>query len=448
MKKFKLYSIFFGGFTFLLIAFFVPYSFFNPEQELFLFSSLVLVYIVCLGMFSGIYNWKGTLFLFNLFLLVQFAAIQLPLLFKEFPSFVYFKNQSEASEYFVKYLYIIFLGFTFLTFGYVKGKKTFISSREIYSREFTGSIIYLPFIVSIFCFLKVFVAAGGAFNVLSVSAERFAIFSNLSGYIALTKIGYITCVFLICRGRFTSATIVFILITLCMALIGERGAVLFSGIVPIMVAYTIRFNAIRNHLLIPLVAFFVIFYSVIGAIRGGGSEAGRIDDMALNLVKNTAHHHIAASTVKLADEKGFWLGEGLINIIYAPIPRTVWPNKPIVAESGAVGVALKESTEVDGAGLPPGNFAYSYLQYGLLGVIVFSFMSGWFAGIVENYFLNTSSTFNIVLYTQIQGLVFFIFSTEIQMKIITTVAPLLLIVLLFNLLSFKRKNEFRKVYER
>jgi hypothetical protein len=437
MSKFRLYSFILGFFTFILFLFILPYSVFSPHQLLLVLSFSVLIFIVILGLFTGVYNFTGTLFLFNTFLLIQFAAVIIPLLFNEYPSFIYFDGQVSATEYFIKYMFVVLCGFIFLVMGYLKGKNISILKSEISNMEFNGLITYVPFFISLICFFMVFKAAGGVLNTLSVSAERFDAFSAASGFLAFTKIGYMTCVLLICRAKFTSALTIFIIITIFMGLIGERGAVLFSGVLPILVAYTIRFKSIKKSILISLIFVFVLFYSIIGALRDGGT-GDSLSDSAIKIVKNTAHHHIAASTIRLADEEGFWMGEGLINIIYAPIPRDFWPNKPIIAESGAVGAALKKSDNINGIGLPPGNFAYSYLQYGMLGVVFLSFLSGIFAGIIERYFLSTRSVFNIVLYTQVQGLVFFVFSTEIQMKIITVVLPLLFILFISKSLQLAK----------
>jgi oligosaccharide repeat unit polymerase len=439
MSKFRLYSFVFGFFTFVLFLFILPYSVFSEHQLLLVLSFSVLIFIVILGLFTGVYNFTGTLFLFNLFLLTQFAAVIIPLLFNEYPSFIYFDDQISATEYFIKYMFVILFGFIFLVMGYSKGKSISISKSEISNMEFTGLIVYVPFFISLICFFMVFKTAGGIFNTLSLSAERFEAFSAASGFLAFTKIGYITSVLLICRAKFKSALITFIIITILMGLVGERGAVLFSGVVPVLVAYTLRFKTINKSTSILLIFIFVLFYSIIGALREGGTDDS-LSNSAIKIVKNTAHHHIAASTIRLADDEGYWMGEGLFNIIYAPIPRSIWPNKPIIAESGAVGIALKKSSEVNGVGLPPGNFAYSYLQYGMLGVVILSFLSGLFAGIVERYFLSTWSVFNIVLYTQIQGLVFFVFSTEIQMKVITVGLPLLLILFTSKLFSLAKSK--------
>ncbi len=188
-----------------------------------------------------------------------------------------------------------------------------------------------------------------------------------------------------------------------------------------------------KNIIILLVAFSV-YYGSIGALRNNVDENEEFDLKAssLSIIKHTAHHHIAASTIFMADNDGFWYGKSLANIIFAPIPRSIWPTKPIIAESGAVGAQLKGSDTLSGIGLPPGNFAYYYLQGGVIGLVVLSIVSGFFSGCIEKFFLKTTNEFNIVLYSQTQTLFFFVFSTEVQIKLLTTFIPLLFIYLAFS----------------
>ena len=60
--------------------------------------------------------------------------------------------------------------------------------------------------------------------------------------------------------------------------------------------------------------------------------------------------------------------------LFAPIPRSVWPTKPIISAGPQVGFAVYGS---DKSGVPPGLVAESYWNFGTLGVFILPLVCGW-----------------------------------------------------------------------
>lgn len=71
----------------------------------------------------------------------------------------------------------------------------------------------------------------------------------------------------------------------------------------------------------------------------------------------------------------FQFGRTFTNIIFLPIPRSVWPEKPIIDESGIVGNALMGPSYY---GLPVGTEGVLFMNFHVFGVIVGTFLLGAF----------------------------------------------------------------------
>ena len=106
----------------------------------------------------------------------------------------------------------------------------------------------------------------------------------------------------------------------------------------------------------------------------------------------------------------FWYGKSYLGLIYAPIPRSNFPEKPPV-DSGmylrtlALGKKVNPPISVDkldGSSWPEHNWA-GYMNFGLLGLFSLNFLSGYFYGVVYSYVKNTN--FNILV-TSYMSLIF------------------------------------------
>jgi oligosaccharide repeat unit polymerase len=90
-------------------------------------------------------------------------------------------------------------------------------------------------------------------------------------------------------------------------------------------------------------------------------------------------------------------GQSYLSIIAAPIPRTLWENKPI-AGGRLAGIVLF-GRGVAGGGVPPGNIGEAYWNFGVTGVFGVMFLYGvalrWLAAI---YQANQGERWIIVIY--------------------------------------------------
>lgn len=91
-------------------------------------------------------------------------------------------------------------------------------------------------------------------------------------------------------------------------------------------------------------------------------------------------------------------GHSFMLVFYAPIPRTLWPEKPTIRIGPFVAdeIYLRE----DDAGIPPGFIAELYMNFGILGVVFGMFLFGLIISwLYKNCIQNNPSPLNIVIYS-------------------------------------------------
>lgn len=68
-------------------------------------------------------------------------------------------------------------------------------------------------------------------------------------------------------------------------------------------------------------------------------------------------------------------GDTIVSWLAAPVPRAIWPEKPIISLGPTIGILIYGNRN---SGVPPGLVAESYWNYGMAGVLVLPMFCGWF----------------------------------------------------------------------
>lgn len=408
-------------------------------------SWLCLIAILLSAYISKGSKITSTLFLYFVFLSPQLLALILPYATGYLPHYRFFSSLDVAEEYFIKYLLLLSLSVLILAISHKVGKKITLSHKLFSNSHVHGFVCLLPISLSLLVFVKI-VHHAGSMQLLFLSlGARAQLFSDISGLISLLPIGYLTsCLYLI-NGKKFNALVTFIIISILMVMIGERGAVLFSGIYPLMIIYILKYRYIPKKLLFTGGVTFIIFFIAVGVIRSNQQskfEGANIFQSAIDVVSKTEHQINAAATLKLADKDGYMFGGNFLNVLFAVIPRKIWPEKPVTAESAIVGMKLKNTSDPNGAGLPPGQTAYFYLNFGYAGVVSLFFLTGVFTGFVEKYFTSNITHFSMLFYSQTAPMYINLFSTEVQVKFI--VVTFFVVILYFTnsivMRSYRRRS--------
>lgn len=72
-------------------------------------------------------------------------------------------------------------------------------------------------------------------------------------------------------------------------------------------------------------------------------------------------------------------GETIVAWALAPIPRSIWPDKPIVSSGPTIGILIYGNER---SGVPPGMIAESYWNFGTAGILGLPFVCGIYLGVI------------------------------------------------------------------
>ena len=282
---------------------------------------------------------------------------------------------------------------------------------------------------------------GGLSYVLGNYQSRLTEFSEDTNiyYRYLIYWGIIPCLFFyLTDDRFLFIVTLLINVLFLLA-IGERGGLVSSlGLSLLVVAQLKKRRKIRILKALMVALVFILAYQIIGSIRDTKeSEYGSsfslsnetLLDRGVDALGDIQHFVISSELIYMIDSHYIdhtW-GAPLLNIIFAPIPRKLFPWKPTyIAESALVGSLILDR-DTDVYGLPPSVFSYGYLNFGWIGVILFSVICGlymkWFYSVFILKYLDKGEAIpngNVILYTLTVGYAYVIISTEAQTKMIIT----------------------------
>lgn len=296
--------------------------------------------------------------------------------------------------------------------------------------------IAVLFAFSVLCFLLLMHQLGGLFYVLRHYGERLVEFSSRTSAYLRYFIKYgILCVFyyylLDRKNVFYFTGIILILIYI---IIGERGGLISTILIPFSIVYMLKKEKNFSISQITLGGVGLTFIYVIFGIMRDTTQNVTLDYFLRNIVMSLIHEfsrilHFVISTELIwmvcNGGIGHTYGKPLLNILVAPFPRSIFSWKPkYIAESFYVG-SLILGAEKRIYGLPPGPFAYGYLNFGFLGLIIFAIICGRFMGYMYNSLIGEYQkrreripNGNILLYAVLLPFSMEILSTECQINIL------------------------------
>jgi hypothetical protein len=140
------------------------------------------------------------------------------------------------------------------------------------------------------------------------------------------------------------------------------------------------------------------------------------------------------------EKKDYRYGELTANLILMPVPRSIWPSKPVNIDT-QFGMAVYGSTHFGTGGIPPGIFGEFFWDYWWPGVLIAAILTGIILGFLDKLFFNNSNSIFIrvifsgaLFWTGINLLGSGLVSTAIGT--IVTFFPLFLIFTICNILTF------------
>lgn len=231
---------------------------------------------------------------------------------------------------------------------------------------------------------------------------------------------------------------------------GSRVDLLFFFLNGMLIFNYLRKFRIRKFLpLILILGFLVVFMS-----RSRHTRTDDIDDLVGgisfyetfgSLVDNRNHLGFT-KTAHIMDavpgKMNFAYGSTMLGWLYAPIPKTYWPEKPIVLTGPLITENVYQRDWKRNGGVPPGLVADLYWNFGYLGIVLGYLIAGVFTRYMYNFFLTVKRNPNaLFLYmTLLYSLVFVLHSNGVVYAItnlLQGIVPTILIIGFFSLPKIK-----------
>ena len=155
-----------------------------------------------------------------------------------------------------------------------------------------------------------------------------------------------------------------------------------------------------------------------------------------------------AHIIKAIPEKlDYEYGSTMTAWVAAPIPRSTWSEKPIIANGAIIGV------EVFGnriSGVPPGLFGEFYWNFGIIGIVLGGFLFGRMLKWFYVSFRSKSNPNCVLIYsTSVMFFAFYIVNVNVNQFIVrsvTTLIPVIISILFlstYSLEDIKDRRNYR-----
>ena len=202
-----------------------------------------------------------------------------------------------------------------------------------------------------------------------------------------------------------------IFVSICFTMVGRRNGVMIPIILALIVL-PMRLKIFPSYTNKSILEFFRKWYSfsIMGLVlllltfssqvRVSHTEVGLADlDLGVAFAATAEHTFQGAyfldpaKTAVIFDHtsknQSFLMGKSYINLIYTPIPRVIWPEKPTIKIGPYVAQEILKYNNRSGA--PPGGIGELYLNFGWIGVIFGSFLLGLIMALIHRNAISASN---------------------------------------------------------
>lgn len=190
-----------------------------------------------------------------------------------------------------------------------------------------------------------------------------------------------------------------------------------------------------------LVSIFIAisFYNIMTNLRyKNRNYDSTIREKILSMSKGKETGEINAALIGRLREGDliYQYGRTLEGIIYYPIPRSIWKDKPEVDDTAKLGYELIRNPR-NYWGTPPQAYGMAYYNGGYLSVIIFSILNGLLFGVVSKLFYkNNRSVIFSILYITCYGFFMDFYSFLNLSKFIRILILIGLVIIIDRTISF------------
>lgn len=356
---------------------------------------------------------------------------------------------SYNNSVFIYSLTVIAVWYIFLYLGiwFSKNlKKNFykrIKTIDINHPIFLGTLILL---VSMSSYIYILLNIGGIAAIIDAMSFRTQTYAGHYYLLYLVNLGTISAIFYLYGGFKKTSLIIVTLTFFCMATFGSRESAFFSTIFTYLIFYHYYVKKV-NLLKLSIIAILAILFGVMwGNLRHYGELSLMGSTNFKELLFEAGRGKLTAEILPpligglISGHIEYKYGSTLLNVFYAPIPSSIWPNKPIINETGIIGEILMGK---DAWGLPAREYGVAFLNFGWIGVIVISIITGIIVGLLYNNLLKSkgnSKNYNfwiLLIYALTIRGIFNVVSTSAQIDIIWN---LIIVTVIYHLNKFLNKT--------
>ena len=215
-----------------------------------------------------------------------------------------------------------------------------------------------------------------------------------------------------------------------------------AGVAILLIQIGMMISLFYRLRLVQLVTAAAILCVVFGAMTSMRTQAQQgIDQPAANALGALAASgnglSISGNSLiiqRVPERLDYLYGSSLFTWVTAPIPRSLWPNKPEVGLGKLVKGEILTGQSVVASGRPPSLMAEGWMNFGPVGFLVFAFCGGWICRVLWETFapyLGTSvaaSALYLLLLQEVTSLVNAGVS-QVLVRVLTTIAVFSLVML-------------------
>ena len=325
---------------------------------------------------------------------------------------------------FVDVSMIMVISYLLLVLGYLLGqnKKYRIKKLNLIQNSWSEKRYLLVTISLIFISLTsiyIFVQSNGGLISGIISSARGVSDTledtNPQGYLRLfASLGFVNLFLTTSWLRFTKKykfysilvfTISFISYIFFNFFVSQRAAVVFIFVQLIALLYysnKFKFSKIK---FFAGVLISLTLFQVMSSLRNSGElsntsfkfdiiSAFEPAIMTINFIDISKTSHIIDAIPK---KLPFAYGGTYFTSLYAPIPRSIWPKKPVVNVDNIVGQKVYGSNYFGAGGTPAGLIAEAYWNFWFFGIIFIPLLAGFVLRYIENTFQAYIDSKNIII---------------------------------------------------
>jgi oligosaccharide repeat unit polymerase len=298
---------------------------------------------------------------------------------------------------------------------------------------------------------RTFVVEGADYRFASLGYHRWA--ASL-----ITPAFYLLVMWLAASGRtWFSVPGLFValvggLATVFPFLTSDRGEFALVPIVALLIWHYAR-SKINLKTLILIGTFAMFSITILTGFRAGFSDINELrpyltGQKVFETIVGNRNFFGVAKTAHIIEavpkQLEYQYGKTFVLWLAAPIPRTLWPEKPIINTGQMLGeVIFRSGIGMSGGGVPPGFVAELYWNFNLFGVLIGMFLLGcWLRFIYQNALPYLSTHKNALLIYMLP----FSFSllgdsvSQVMLSTITDFVPLFLTLLFIGQCSRNHVN--------